>query len=193
MGRGEGHVAQEGLALVAIDELQGLLGQDVDDVAFGRLHDAVVLERSIEVLTPVSGGVAPEGIESSGERVVGPLAAIVPLAEDPGHVARGLEGVGKGLLIEVHALLAGGDAINSESAMVASSQELGAGRGADRLHEEAIEVRAALGERIDIWRRELAITVEGIITPAGIIGEHDDHIGLRRRGQPRDDEEQAGE
>ena len=77
--------------------------------------------------------------------------------------------------------------------MVASSQELGAGRGADWLHKEAIEVRTALGECIDVRRRKLAVTVEGIITPAGIIGEHDDHIGLRRRGQPRDDEEQAGE
>ena len=188
MGRGEGHVAQEGLGLIAIDELQGLLGQDVDDVAFGGLHDAIVLERSVEVLTPVTGGIAPEGIKAAGERVIRPLAAIVPLAENPRHVAGGLKGIRESLFVEVHALLASGDAINSESAMVASSQELGAGRGADRLHEEAIEVRAALGERIDIWRRELAITVEGIITPAGIVGEHDDHIGLRRGGEPISDE-----
>ena len=189
MWRGKGHVAQEGLGLIAIDELQGLLGQDVDDVALGGLHDAIVLERSIEVFTPMAGGVAPEGIEPSGERVVRPLAAVMPLAEDPGHVARGLEGVGKGLLIEVHALLAGRDAINSESAMVASSQELGAGGGADWLHKEAIEVRTALGERIDVRGRELPVTVEGIITPAGIIGEHDDHVRLRRGGEPGGDEE----
>ena len=189
MWRGEGHVAQEGLSLVAINELEGLLGQDVDDVAFGRLHDAVVLEWSIEVFTPMAGGVAPEGIETAGERVVRPLAAIVPLAKNPRDVAGGLEGVGEGLLVEVHTLMSGGDAGDAEATVVASGQELRASGGADRLHEEAIEVRSALGERIDIWCRELAVTVEGIITPAGIIGEHHDHVRLRRGGEPGGDEE----
>ena len=81
MRRGERHEAQEGLGLIPLDELQGFVREDVDDVAFGRLHDAVVLERGVEVFAPMAGGVAPEGIEAAGERVIRPLAAVVPLAE----------------------------------------------------------------------------------------------------------------
>ena len=189
MWRGEGHITQEGLSFVAIDELKGLLGQDVDDVAFGRLHDAVVLERGVEVFTPMARGVAPEGIETAGERVVRPLAAVMPLTEDARNITRGLEGISEGLLIKVHALMSCGDAGDAEATMVASSQELRASGGADRLDEEAIEVRTALGECIDVRRRKLAVTVEGIITPAGIIGEHHDHVRLRRGGEPINDEE----
>ena len=182
MRRGEGHVAQEGFALVAIDELQGLLGQDVDDVALGGLHDAIVLERRVEVFAPVSGSVAPEGIETAGERVIRPLATVVPLAEDARHVACSLEGIGEGLLVEVHALLAGGDTVHAEATVVAPGEELGASGGADWLYKEAIEVCAALGERVEVRGCELPVPVEGIITPAGVIGEQHDHVGLRCGG-----------
>ena len=64
--------------------------------------------------------------------------------------------------------------------MITSGQELRAGRGADVLDEEAIEVRAGLGDAVDVRRGDLAVAVEGIVAPAGVIGQQDDHV--RRLG-----------
>ena len=191
--RREGHVAQEGLGFVAVDELQRLFGQDVDDVALRGFHHPVVLERGVEIFAPVAGRVAPEGIEAAGERVVRPLAAVVPFAEDPRDVAGGLERVGEGLFVEVHALLSGGDPVDAEPPMVAAGQEFGTGGGADGLDEETVEVRAGLGEGVDVGRGHLAIAVERVIAPAGVVGQQHDHVGRGRGREPADEQEQAGE
>ena len=54
MRGGERDVAQEGALLVALDELQRPVGEDVHDVALGLLHDAVALKGCVEILAPVA-------------------------------------------------------------------------------------------------------------------------------------------
>ena len=175
--RGEGDEAEKRPGAVFGDEPQGVVGQYIHDVALGWAHDPVLLERRVEILAPVAGRVAAESFEPAGERVVGPLAAVMPLAEDPGGVTRRPEGVGDRLFRQVHAFLAGRDAGDAESPVVASGQEFGAGGGADGLDEEAVEVRAAPGERVDVRRGELAVAVERVVAPAGVIGQQHHHVG----------------
>jgi hypothetical protein len=47
--------------------------------------------------------------------------------------------------------------------VVSSGEEFRAGGGADRLDEEAVEVRAVLGDRIDVRRGDLSVAVERVI------------------------------
>ncbi len=194
--RRERHEAQEGPALVAFDELECLVGERIDDVPLGLHHDSVVFEWGVEVLPPVAGSVAPEGVEPTRHRVVGPLAAVMPFAEEAGDVAGGLERIGEGFFARIHPFLAGRDAGNTEPAVIASGEELGAGGGTDGLDEETFEVCAVLSERVDVRSRQLPIPVEGVVTPARIIRQEDDHVGAfpghgSAAGQEHDGGEQA--
>ena len=128
--------------------------------------------------------------------MVRPLAAVMPFAEDAGDVASGLEGFGKGMLVQIHALLSGRNAVDSCPSVVAAGQEFSTRRRADGLDVKAIEVRSGLGDRIDVRGGELLVAVVRVITPAGIIRQQDDDVRLRRggcsNGQPKCEEEAHG-
>ena len=157
VGGGEGDVAEEGLVFAAVDEVEGAVGADVNDVAFGADHFAVVFEGGVEVFAPMAGGVAEVFVEATGHGVVGPLGAVVPFAEGAGGVTGGFEGVGEGFFIEIEAFLAGGDAFDAAARVVAAGEEFGAGGGADGADEEAVEGDAGLGDGVDVGGGELGV------------------------------------
>ncbi len=189
---GERDEGEERAVLVFVDEGEGAVGADVDDVAGGADHAAVVVEGRVEVFAPVAGGVAEVFVEAAGPGVVGPLGAVVPFAEGAGGVAGGLEGVGDGFLREVEAFLSGGYAADAAARVPAAGEEFGAGGRADGLDVEAIERDAAAGDAVDVGRGDLAVAREAVVAPAGVVGEEDHDVGPRR-GEGGRRAEQQGE
>ena len=187
VGRGEGHVAEKRFRAMALDEVEGAVGADIDDVAGGADHTAVFLEGRVEVFAPMAGGVAEVFVEAAGLRVVGPLAAVVPFAEGAGGVAGGFEGVGEGFFVEVETLEAGGDAAHAGAGVVAAGEEFGAGGSADGLDKKAVEADAAGGDGVDVGRADGGVAVETVVAPAGVVGEEDDDVGRAGRARGGDE------
>src|SRR5205823_6840151 len=127
-----------------VDEPDGPVGQVVGDEPIAGHQLAVVVERRVEVMPPVSGREAVVLVEPAAVRVVRILRPVVPLAEAGGGVAGGLELVGDRLLIEVEAFAAGGDVADATAGVVAAGQKLGPRRRADWLDEEPVEPRPVL-------------------------------------------------
>ncbi len=195
VGGGEGDVAEEGFVFAAVDELEGAVGADIDDVAFGADHFAFVFEGGVEVFAPMAGGVAEVFVEAACHGVVGPLGTVVPFAEGTGGVTGGFEGVGEGFFVEVESFLAGGDAFDAASGVVAAGEELGAGGGTDGADEEAVEGDAGFGDGVDVGGGELGVAGEAVVTPAGVVGEEDDEVGgggLEGGGEEEEEEEAHG-
>ena len=77
---------------------------------------------------------------------------------------------------------AGGHAADAAARVPAAGEELGPRRRAHRLHEEAVEPCAVLGQRVDVRRAEVGVAVEAQVAPALIVGEDDDDVRLRLLG-----------
>ena len=84
--------------------------------------------------------------EAPTVRVVGILHYIVPLPEGSRDIARRLEEIRDGGLVQVHALPAGRGGVDPRSRMVAPGEKLRPGGGAHRADEEALEARPVPGE-----------------------------------------------
>ena len=99
--RVERQVAEKGPPPVFLDERHRVVGQVVGDEAFAPDQLAVVVKRRIEVAAPVARGEAVVFIEAARVGMIRILAAVVPFAKGAGRVARGLEGVGDGFLVQI--------------------------------------------------------------------------------------------
>jgi len=62
--------------------------------------------------------------------------------------------------------------------MVATGQQRGAGRRADRLDVVAVDDRAALGEPVDVGRLDLFAAVEAAIGEAEVVDQEEDDVRL---------------
>jgi hypothetical protein len=175
-----------------LDEAAGVGGDVVGDVAPAADEPAVVLQGRIEIVAPMPFREAIEGVEAAGQRMVGPLGAVVPLAEAAGGVAGVAEDLGERPLRGVHPLLAERDAADAAARMIAAGEQLGPGGGADRLHAEPLEDRAVAGERVDRGRGEVRVADERVVAPAGVVGDDDEHVWPRRRGGRDGGAEPAG-
>jgi hypothetical protein len=177
-------ITEQGLAGAGVltQEGDGPVGQIIGDVALALDRLAVVVERRVEVLTPVTGGEAIVLLEAAAVGVVGVLRAVVPLAEAAGGVAGRLERFGDRPLVEVEPLQPGRDAAHAAARVPAAGEQLGPRRRADRLHEEALEAGAVLRQRVDVRRAQVGVAVEAQIAPALVVGEDDDDVRPGRGG-----------
>lgn len=127
---------------MALAKLDCAVGEIVDDEPAAPDWSAVVFERWIEVFAPVALSEPVELIEAARVRMVGPLAAVVPLAETGGGVARGAESFGDGAFVGVEAFLAGAHTGDAAPQMPAAGEEFSAGGRANGLDEQAVERHA---------------------------------------------------
>ena len=97
----ERQIAKERAILVPGDELHGVVGQIVGDVAFAADQLAVVIELGVEILSPVSGSETVVFVEAAGVRMIGKLRPVMLLAKSAGGVASRLESLGNGHFIQV--------------------------------------------------------------------------------------------
>ena len=182
VGGGEGNVAKERFLVVPPDEAEGAVGADIHEVSPGPDHAAIFFEGSIEVFAPVAGGIAEELIKTACGRMVGPLAAVMPFSKGPGGVSGGLKGIREGFFCEVQPFPARGDAAHTAARVVASGEHFGTGRGADRANEKVLKGYSGAGNAINVWRTDLGVAGVAEVSPAGIIGKENHHIGTPRRG-----------
>lgn len=139
MRRVVGQITKEGPAAIFLDELQGMIGQIVNDVATATHQLAVVFEDWIEILTPVAGAESVEFLEAAGVRMIGILHAVVPLAKSSRGIAGRLEYVTNGRFIQVQTLPPGGSAVDASSRVIAGGQEFRPRGRADRTGIKSFE------------------------------------------------------
>jgi hypothetical protein len=72
-------VAEERLGAMFVDEVDCLVGEIVRDVSLAADRFAVVFQRRIVILAPVTGGEAIIVLEAARVGMVWPLAAVVPI------------------------------------------------------------------------------------------------------------------
>jgi hypothetical protein len=150
---------------------------------------------------------AEELVEAALLRVELRGGAEVPLADQPGGVAGGLQTVGQrrlrcrqagAALLALLPLAPGGVEFVAEALLVAAGQQAGAGRRTVRARDVAVgEPRPGLGQRVEVRRRHVLAAVEAHVGVAEVVGQDDDDVRLARlvagpepgRGeQPRGDQ-----
>ena len=178
MRRVVGQVAEERIVAIVFDEFQRVVGEVVDHEAVAPNLAAIVIERRAEVVAPVSGGESVVFVEATIVGVIGGLGAVVPFAECAGGVAVGLKHVGDGGLVGIKPTLSGTDSTHAGARIVAAGEEFGAGRRTHLADIEIVECCPVAGEGIDVRRGEVGVPANAQITPALIVGEDDDDVGL---------------
>ena len=192
---GKRNVTEKGFRAVAVDEVEGLVGAKIDDVAALADHLAIVLQRWVEVFAPMTGRVPVVFVETAGHGVIGPLAAVVPFAEGARGVTARLKGVGEGFLVGVQTFESGGDAAHAAARMIATGEKLGPGRRAHRANIIAIKLRTVAADGVDVGRAGELVAVDAVVAPTGIVGEEDNDVRRTRRcggGEGRAGREQQG-
>ncbi len=93
MGRVERQVTKETVVAIGFDERQCVVGQVVADKSATAHEPAVLLERGVEIISPMARAESVELVKTPGVGVIRILRSVVPLAERPHRIARALEGV----------------------------------------------------------------------------------------------------
>ena len=139
MWRRQRHVTEKWLLSIRLDELHRPPHQHVHNEALRAKRLPVVLQRWVEILTPVTTCVAHILLKPTSIRMIRPLAAIVPFAEGPRGITACQKAVGDGLLIRVHPLLSRRDPQHPAARVVASCQKLRSCRCTERTHKKAVK------------------------------------------------------
>src|SRR5258708_28992417 len=123
----------------------------------------------------------------------------MPLAREVGRVAVLLEelGDGRGFLAQEILITRRDDDRQRRTDGNAPGDERGAASGATRLAVPTGEMRAFLGDAIDVWGRmaEVCASTRDIteVTPADVVGHEDDDVGLLlRKSRCRSEERRVG-
>lgn len=172
----EWNVAQEGRALILLDELERFVCANVDDVAGFAVEHSVEFEFRVEVFAPVSCGVTEEGIETARIRMKWPLASVVPLAESARFVAGILQMIGQRGLIEIQTFLAERDSLYAASGVVAAGEEFGTRGRAYGAHVEAIHAKALRRDSVDVRGLNRLVPCEAEVAKSGVVREKDDDV-----------------
>ena len=193
-----GQVQQERLILVALDEVDGLVRQEVRQVLalrVGRLGRRLKIE------------MAPRGldgfVEAALRRVVFGRIAQMPLPEHRGRITRLLELVGEGVALEGEL----GDVVDRAQRprppveAVDAADGVGAGAGAVLAGEEGRSRRRAVlamvvvgqphalrGEPVDVRRFVIPAPEATEVGPAEVVGQHEDDVRRPVRGGERPEE-----
>ena len=170
---------------VAPDEVDRLGGEHVGLVpAVGVARAAVVVQEPV----PVVHDAAEEAGELREAALVGVVSRIVqaavPLAHVAGAVAGGAECITDGALAQGDAVQAAVrfHAQRAAAVVVASGEQRGARRGADRRAAVVLGAAHALGgEPIDVGRGQDGVAVAAQVAVAQVVGQEDDDVGTRAR------------
>ena len=175
----EWEIAEKRTRFVRLDERKSVFGEIVGDIALAADELSVVLEWRSEILAPMTGSEAIVFVEAARVGMIRPLAAVVPFAERASGVARGLEALSDGAFTGVQSLLSGGHTAHATARMITAREKLGARRRAHGADIKAFEQRALAGQRINVGRPQVRVSVEAQVAPALVVGEDDDEVGLR--------------
>ena len=176
---------EERLVLVAgLEPVDREVGDHVGDVTL-VLHALAHLDHRRVVVAPLAGQDVPV-IEAGG------IGHQVPLAEDRGLVAGGLEQFGKRDLRAVEAAV--GVVEEAVGVAVLAGEDGGPRRPADGVgHEAPVEAHALLRDAIDVGRLDqlprIAIGADGLV--GVVVGEDEDDVGPLG-GEGRGRREQKG-
>ena len=124
---------------MSFDEVECLVRAGIDNVTFSANRLAIVLQGGIEVLTPMTRGVAIVLVEPAGQRMIGPLTAVMPLAEGTGRISGRVKRIGDGLFVQTQTLLTGRHTVYAGTRIVTSGEKLGPRRSAQRTHKEPVQ------------------------------------------------------
>ena len=167
----------------AADEVDRLRGEHVGLVAaVGAARAAVVVQEPV----PVVHDAAEEAGELREAALIGVVApvmhAAVPLAHVAGAVASGGEHLADGALAQGDAVEAAVrlHAQGAAAVVVASGEQRGACRGADRSAAVVLGAAHALGgEPIDVGRGQDGVAVAAQVAVAQVVGQEQDDVGTR--------------
>ena len=161
----------------------------------GGVAAELALPVVVGVVHVVGVGDAVVAVEALGAGEAFGVVAEVPLADAGGGVAVGLEVIGDGDLVGVHAAGAGGKEdvlLHADAFRVAPREESGPGGGADRAGDhEAGELPALFGHAVEMGGLDGLRSEATEVVVALIVGEDDDEVGLGGGGTER--EEEGGE
>ncbi len=122
---------------------------------------------------------AEELVEAALLRVHFRQRAEVPLADQAGGVAGGLEPVGEGRLGQRQALAAAGIELVAEAGLVAAGQQPGARRRAIRPGHVAVgEPHAGGGQRVEVRRGDVLAAVEAHVGIAHVVADDEQDVGF---------------
>ena len=177
-GGGEEEVGAEALrlhegAVVADDRVEVLVARRIGAAAVVGLADAA--------------GAVDEGlVEAALVRLVGFLVAEVPLAEDAGGVAGGLEDLRQDGGVERHALAFEDRVRDAVLHRVPAGHQGRAGRRAGRADQEAGEASARVVQLVEIRRLDPRMPMPSDRRVALVVGHHQDDVrdGLRPVSRP---------
>ncbi len=180
-GGGEGAVdgfvadiCAEGLGTGFFDELGGVVGEDIRDVAGGLGFLAVDVEGGIVVYALAAEG--DPAVEAGAGRGV---VAHVPFAEVAGFVAARVEEFGEGFEFVADGGTGEGVADDAMGLDVLAGEETASAGGAEGGGDEGVrELGAFAGDAVDVWCFEegVAGVAEGV--PAHVVDEDEDEIGF---------------
>ena len=182
MGGAVGQVDEEGLFLVFLHIVHGVGREIIDEETLASDDLAVVFQHGRVVVAPVSGAEAVVFLNATGVGVIRWLHAVVPLAEGCGAVAGRFKILKHGRLVQIETFLATAGGLDAGARVVASGHELSAGRRADRADVEAVEGHAFGGDAVNVGCAEVGVAVDTQITPALVVGQEDNDVGLFRLG-----------
>ena len=201
--RVEGHLQEEGFARIALPELaDGFVGEQRGRIPF--LRDRLVVTppvrppARVEVLEVIQFGPheAIEMLEAVAQRPG--VGAEVPLADQRGRVAGLLQGGGERRRPLGDALLARAHHVDhAETPRHHPGEKRGAGRTADRVAVEALELDALLRQLRQGRRRHPRVMVAHAV-PAQVVGDEQQHVdragrllGLGRNQAEQQEEERT--
>lgn len=167
-----GEVEAEGFVAFLVDEVDGVIGEDIGDVAFGLDGFSVDVEGRIEGFA-----LAGEGdpvIEAGAGRVVD---AHMPFAEEGGGVAVVVEEAGPGF---ERVALAGTVGVVGDSVLegILTGEECGAAGGAEGCGDEGVfEAGAFAGKAVGIGGLGEGMAGAAELVEAEIVDEDEDDVG----------------
>jgi hypothetical protein len=167
-----GEIEAEGLFAFLVDEIDGVIGEDIGDIALGLDGFSIDVEGRIEGFA-----LAGEGdpvVEAGAGRVID---AHVPFAEEGGGVAVVVEEAGPGFQ-RVAVAGAVGVVGNSVLERILTGQERGAAGGAEGRGDEGVfEAGAFAGEAVGIGGLGEGMAGAAEFVEAEIVDEDEDDVG----------------
>jgi hypothetical protein len=164
---------------VSLDEAHGRIGEHVGDEALRRRADAVVLGLCIEVVREEAAAEAEEVVEALAACSRGMIGTVVPFAKAASDIASGFQHLGERGFVAMHHFEAVRGIDHIQPRMMPPGEQRRACRRADGADVEMLKFDALSPQFVERRRGELVVAMATQITPAHVIGEDEEDIGLR--------------
>ena len=178
----EGHITEERLGPVSLDEANRRVREHVRNEPLPHRRETIVLKCGIEVVREEATHEAEKLIKALTAGCGRMIRAVVPFAETAAHIARRFQRLCESHFLTMHGFQARGRIQHPEADMMATGQQRGPRRRANRADVELLQFNALALELVERRRVELFVAMTTQITPAHIIGEDENYVRGPRWG-----------